>query len=423
MTTEALSAAPPPPPPPPTVMDVDRSPSITHAPSVAATTTSKSAKSLSASPGKNYSPPKKVASAPSEDSARSPDLKRNELPKIIVKKEPTSPGPPSRHRPAKLNLSNAPNTSSGAATPRTANGNLATIQDVGMACLSPGFSTQDPTMREQLQRSISVREAQRSIIESRLHRHAKPNAEPNSRADRDEPPASARDRSDRGSDRSAHTPRRRPPNSLTIVPPSHRAFAHERVVQSAPLHQSFTGRHHPPPPSHHNSQQHPQNQEVNRLPPITDVVFGPNRLDSARGIRPQEESSSRQYYPTTRPAYPSPNNMAYPRPREHRSAEEAIANMSGGREELLPRIIHYGGHQPPTPPSPPQAPAHTPSKLMVNGVQEHPPHSSGTKRRRTREDYGERDGSFGSEDSPDAKRRKKEEFLSLCARAWELFHS
>lgn len=353
--------------------------------------------------------------------------KRTELPKIIVKKEPTSPGPPSRHRPAKLNLSNALNASSGpnaAATPRTANGNLATIQDVGMACLSPGFSTQDPTMREQLQRSISVREQQRSIIESRLQRHAKqgPNAEPSSRADREEP-ASARDRSERGSDRSTHTPRRRPPNSLTIVPPPHRAFAHERVVQSAPLHQSFTGRHHPPPPSHHNPQSHLQNQEVNRLPPITDV-FGPNRLDSAHGMRPQDEAVNRQYYPTTRPSYPSPNNMAYSRPREHRSAEEAIANMSGGREDLLPRIIHYGGHQPPTPPSPPQPAAHTPSKLTVNGVHEHPPHSGGgAKRRRTRDDYGERDGSCGSEDSPDAKRRKKEEFLALCARAWELFHS
>jgi hypothetical protein len=33
-------------------------------------------------------------------------------------------------------------------------------------------------------------------------------------------------------------------------------------------------------------------------------------------------------------------------------------------------------------------------------------------------------GAFGAgRDSPEAQRRKKEEFLSLCARAWDLFHS
>lgn len=74
MTTEALSA-PPPPPPLPAVVDVDRSPSITHASSiVAATAAAKSTKSLSASPGKNYSPPKKAATALSDDSSRSPDM-------------------------------------------------------------------------------------------------------------------------------------------------------------------------------------------------------------------------------------------------------------------------------------------------------------------------------------------------------------
>jgi hypothetical protein len=35
----------------------------------------------------------------------------------------------------------------------------------GLACLSPGFQTHDPVMREQLQRSLSVRDQQRSIIE------------------------------------------------------------------------------------------------------------------------------------------------------------------------------------------------------------------------------------------------------------------
>lgn len=354
--------------------------------------------------------------------------KRNELPKIFVKKEPASPDPPtsSRHRPPRLHLSNGPTPPSGpnaAATPRTANGHLATMQDVGMACLSPGFATHDPAMRDQLQRSISVREQQRSIIESRLQRHVKGGertggADPNSRTDRDEPPSA------RGGDRSsAHTPRRRPPSSLTIVPPPHRAFANERVVQSAPLHQSFTGRNHPPPSSHHGPPPttHHHQQHVNRLPPISDV-FGLDGPESSRSVRHPDEGASRQYFPATRPSYPSPNNMVYSRPREHRSAEEAMANISGGREELLPRIIHYGGHQPPTPPSPPQ-PQHTPSKLGVHGIHEQQPHSA--KRRRTRAEY-ERDESMGSDHGDreqEAKRRKKEEFLALCAKAWELFHS
>lgn len=286
-----------------------------------------------------------------------------------------------------------------------------------MACLSPGFATHDPTMREQLQRSISVRDQQRSIIEARLQRHAKPGGG----KDNPNEPSSARAGS-------SHTPRRRPPNGLTIVPPPHRAFANERVVQSAPLNQSFTGRHnhhhhhhpsavHPPPQHTHN----PHN--VNRLPPIADV-FASDRLDSAtRTSRPVDPPhSSRHYYPPQRPSQPSPNTLTFSssRSREHRSAEEALQLMSGGRDDLLPRIIHYGGHQPPTPPSPPQAAAqHTPSKL--NG-EYHPPQSAG--RRRGRAEY-ERDNDFGpgSRDSPDTKRQKKEEFLSLCARAWELFHS
>ncbi|KAA8901570.1 hypothetical protein FN846DRAFT_781099 [Sphaerosporella brunnea] len=334
--------------------------------------------------------------------------KRSEPPKIIVKKEPTSPEPPSRHRPPKLHLSNESEATS-PAVPRTAGGNLSTMRDVGMACLSPGFATQDPTMREQLQRSISVRDQQRSIIEARLQRHAKPGG-------KDNEPSSARGGS-------SQTPKRRPPNSLTIVPPPHRAFANERVVQSAPLNQSFTGRHSQsavhPPPQHtaHNP------QSFNRLPPISDV-FASERLDSSRSVRGMElPQSGRHYYPAPRPSQPSPNTMSFARPRDHRSAEEAPQMMSSGREDLLPRIIHYGGHQPPTPPSPPQAgPQHTPSKLNVNG-EYHPPQSAG--RRRTRTEY-ERDNDHfgpGAGDSPETKRQKKEEFLALCARAWELFHS
>jgi hypothetical protein len=33
-------------------------------------------------------------------------------------------------------------------------------------------------------------------------------------------------------------------------------------------------------------------------------------------------------------------------------------------------------------------------------------------------------GPFGAgRDSPETQRRKKEEFLGLCSRAWDLFHS
>jgi hypothetical protein len=333
---------------------------------------------------------------------------RSEPPKIIVKREPTSPEPPSRHRPPKLHLSNDPEATS-PAVPRTAGGNLSTMRDVGMACLSPGFATQDPTMREQLQRSISVRDQQRSIIEARLQRHVKPGG-------KDSEPTSARGGS-------SQTPKRRPPNSLTIVPPPHRAFANERVVQSAPLNQSFTGRNHHsvvhPPPQHTAHNPH----SVNRLPPISDV-FASERLDSSRSSRAMElPQSGRQFYPAPRPSQPSPNTLNFARPRDHRSAEEALQMMSGGREDLLPRIIHYGGHQPPTPPSPPQAGAQqTSGKLNVNGEYQ-PPQSAG--RRRSRMEY-ERDSEHfgpGAGDSPETKRAKKEEFLSLCARAWELFHS
>lgn len=284
-----------------------------------------------------------------------------------------------------------------------------------MACLSPGFATHDPTMREQLQRSISVRDQQRSIIEARLQRHAKPGGG----RDSGNEPVSARAGT-------SHTPKRRPPNSLTIVPPPHRAFANERVVQSAPLNQSFTGRHHPSgihPPQHHT----PHNlHNVNRLPPIADVFAGERleRMDSgARTSRPDPPQTSRHYYPPPRPSQPSPNTMSFARPRESRSAEEALQLMSGGREDLLPRIIHYGGHQPPTPPSPPHAPSHTPSKPNTNGEYQVPPQSAG--RRRNRTEYERDNDSYGpgSRDSPETKRQKKDEFLTLCARAWELFHS
>ncbi|KAK3058426.1 hypothetical protein LTS18_011316, partial [Coniosporium uncinatum] len=114
------------------------------------------------------------------------------------------------------------------------------------------------------------------------------------------------------------------------------------------------------------------------------------------------------------------------------SAEEAVQSMSGGREDLLPRIVHYGGHQPPTPPSPMPnknagLAAHTTSDI----------HRSGSSRRRDRDEY-ERDmgtppsgrgpshkrGPFGEgRDSPETQQKKKTEFIQLCSRAWDLFHS
>jgi hypothetical protein len=40
------------------------------------------------------------------------------------------------------------------------------------------------------------------------------------------------------------------------------------------------------------------------------------------------------------------------RPREYKSAEETVQSLSGGREDLLPRLVHYGGQLRIMPPSP-----------------------------------------------------------------------
>lgn len=110
--------------------------------------------------------------------------------------------------------------------------------------------------------------------------------------------------------------------------------------------------------------------------------------------------------------------------------------MAGGREDLLPKIVHYTGHQPPTPPSPPPNHGVTPGKHPINLVNGESSRS-GHGRRRGRAEY-ERDmgtpplgsgpeprrGPFGMGiDSPETQRKKKDEFLGLCARAWDLFHS
>jgi hypothetical protein len=341
------------------------------------------------------------------------------------------------------------------------------MQDVGLACLSPGFQTQDPTLREQLQRSISVRDQQRSIIEARLLKTAKGDGPDGTKPSESNvfgngPPTSSK---------------KRPPPGLSIVPPSAEQFANERVIQSAPLNQTFTGRHQPNPMTRHIANQPsnlshtshihhvPAMQTNNRLPPISDVFGSETLAPSSRQGQHQGHSASNSSHSNNRPPFPSPGIMphtAHPtnapsRPREFRSAEEAVHEMTGGREELLPRIVHYGGHQPPTPPSPPNASggggpasAYKPSNHQQQPHQHqqqqqaHNPESSSnsrpglTSRRRSRHEY-EGDSSppplgsgrdkipyapFGAgRDSPESTRKKKEEFLGLCARAWDLFHT
>ena len=345
------------------------------------------------------------------------------MPKIIVKKEPSSPDlPTSRHRPRKLDLSKGGPPGSGAPRPLTARDGLG-IQEVGLACLSPGFVTQDPVMKEQLQRSMSVREQQRHIIEARLQQQS---AKGDGPGDKDGPQFSAK------------TPgmsrRNKAPPGLSIVAPSHEHFANERVIQSAPLGQTFTGMHNPHPLTRHITNQPsklsntshihhvPANQTNNRLPPITDV-FGaglPPPPDSARHNLYAEQNSR----PLASPGHPPlPPAQTPGRPREYKSAEEAQHELAGGRPELLPKLVHYGGHQPPTPPSPQHG--HRPTDA-----------SRSASKRRTRAEYEDgspplgngpapiRRGPFGAgRDSPETQRQKREEFLRLCERAWDLFHS
>jgi hypothetical protein len=335
------------------------------------------------------------------------------------------------------------------------------VHDAGLACLSPGFNTADPTMQQQLQRSMSVRDQQRMIIEARQKGTKLPGDAETPRL----PDSASLFRPQK----MPNTARRKgPPPALSIAPGSHAQFANERVIQSAPLGQSFTGLRRNPEgsalgrqvvnqPSNlsHTSHIHhvPAIQTSNRLPPIADVF---------RSELPQHPQTSRNTHFTHSPGTSSnSNNQPLPSPgypphfqqqhkqqsqsqqpqngREFKSAEEAVHSMVGGREELLPRLVHYGGHQPPTPPSP------GPHKNMGLGVSSLDQHRSGASsssgsRRRARDEYekdngspplgrgpqttSRRTGPFGAgRDSPDTQSRKKEEFLRICDRAWDLFHS
>ncbi|KAG6000029.1 hypothetical protein E4U43_001732 [Claviceps pusilla] len=351
-------------------------------------------------------------------------------PKIMVKKEPGSPTLSNmKPRPRRLDLSK--NTLSKAnnpasAVPMSARDNLG-IQEVGIACLSPGFMTQDPVLKEQLQRSMSVREQQRSIIEQRLQQQSAKGDGPSGDKDKDS-----------NSGFAAKTPgmsrRGKAPPGLSIVAPSHENFANERIIQSAPLGRSFTGHQHAAPlsrhvanqPSHLSSSSHihhvPAHQTNNRLPPISDV-FGHGATAHPENAPPAFQRGA----PLASPSLHSTHHQhahGSSRSREYKSAEEAQQELAGGRPELLPKIVHYGGHQPPTPPSPAPGNRHAEGSRSAN-------------KRRTRAEYEEgaspplghgpptsRPGPFGEgRDSPETQRAKKDEFLRLCSRAWDLFHS
>ena len=299
------------------------------------------------------------------------------------------------------------------------------MHDVGLACLSPGFATHDPTMREQLQRSISVRDQQRSIIEQRLLRSAKGDHPPESARAMDDPNPFARGK------------KRPPPSGLSIIPPRAEQFANERVIQSAPLGATFTGRDQPPQirePHHLSGQLQPAIQTSNRLPPITDV-FGQDLQPQRPPIYHANTTPSHLGPPLPSPGFPpqtahpmsQPPPPSFERSREYRSAEEAVAELTGNRPELQPKIVHYHGRSPPTPPSPqPYRQDHTPHKFSI---------PDGIGRRRNRSEYEadsspplgtqpSRLGPFGhGRDSPATQQAKKEEFMSLLSKAWDLFHS
>lgn len=393
---------------------------------------------------------------------------------IKVKKEPGSPAlASSRPRPKRLDLSSSMAASRGPHTarpsaPLTGQSSGLHIHDVGLACLSPGFATHDPALREQLQRSMDVRDQQRQIIEARQK-----GGKPGSSGEHDGP--RTQDTTLFGVQTGTRTPitsrRKGPPPGLSIAAPSAAQFAHDRVIQSAPLHQTFTGlrpgeypssRHAQHGPSGLSQTSHihhvPATQTNNRLPPISDV-FANDRFEGRRqhNNSPGHSSHSNVQPPMQSPGF-APAHQQHPplSARERfRSAEEAVQGLSGGRDELLPKVVHYGGVQPPTPPSP----MHHGGNHTGAGVQDTGHHDRATRpdvlartqsmngRRRGRDEYEADNGSppstfnrseakrttFASRGRPGEEEEdwkvtmssaeKRAEFIRLCERAWDLFHS
>ncbi|KAK0898206.1 hypothetical protein LTR91_021535 [Friedmanniomyces endolithicus] len=484
----------------------------TNAPSGTPTTTTESTAKRARSNG-SRSPGSRHNSTSAERSTAagktSPNAPRNGAPPMIqVKKEPGSPAmQSSRPRPKKLDLTSSMANTRGPQTarpsaPLTSRESAGlVIQDVGLACLSPGFQTSDPGMQEQLQRSLSVRDQQRQIIEARQNLDARKGHKPGSANDSEF--ARPQDHVLGGGPlRTPSTSRRKgPPPGLSISAPSAAQFANDRVIQSAPMHQTFTGlrpgehpftRHTQLGPSGLSQTSHihhvPATQTNNRLPPIADV-FANDRLDAPRGYpgqSPSHSSHSNIAPPLPSPGFPPHFNSGPPlssRSRDFRTAEEAAQALSGGREELMPKLVHYGGAQPPTPPSP-MPPGgrhhhHHHHQQAATGAQQQQQHlptpqqpsqlstelprpdilartSSMNGRRRGREEYERDNGSPPSSFNRSEPKRaacantsssgvrgeeereergeedwrgglsggeKREEFLRLCERAWDLFHS
>ena len=325
-------------------------------------------------------------------------------------------------------------------------------------------------MREQLQRSLDVRDQQRQIIEAR-QKGTKPGSSHESDA-----PQRTQDTTLFGvQTRTPTTSRRKgPPPGLSIAAPNAAQFAQDRVIQSAPLNQTFTGlrpgdqpysRHAQHGPSGLSQMSHihhvPATQTNNRLPPIADV-FANDRLEVQRGYGSiNSPSHLTGPPPVPSPGFPPQQQQAPPlsaRNREFISADEAVAGLSGGRDDLMPKLVHYGGVQPPTPPSP-MPPGNY--QHATGGAQQPGPHSghsdtssrpdilartsSMNGRRRGREEFERDNGSPPSRFNHQEPKRttfavrgddreedwrsgmssneKREEFLRLCERAWDLFHS
>lgn len=420
------------------------------------------------------SPPKPQASR--EDQP----LPSREEPAPPVKIEPSSPtlnAPAPRRRPQHLNLtaSNHGNHVTHASGALTARPPIRDGQELAIACLSPGLSIHSPGRRDQLQRSAEVRERQRQMIESR-NKQARgedpgPPAEINSFGRSMNAPTNAR--------------RKRPPPNLSIAPPSHTQFANERVIQSAPINQSFTGLRSGPPPSRHIPPHgpsglgqpgpplhpYPAGQNNNRLPPLADVLGergtrqpfhrspGHSSHSNHQPPLPSPGFPPQQHHPAgdareragpydsrpheTRPAFQAPREQlpspqdgnrainAPPPPRREYGTADEPARAYRGEE---PRPAYYGGHQPPTPPSPQQ---------MPNAAHPHPqaqPEShfrASFPKRRGRDEYERDNGSppLGrqppraapfEEQEPrfgDSAEERKRQFLWHCERAYELMHS